>query len=130
MHLTGNFELASWNEETYEELGAGRHLSRASVTQSFEGDVKGSGAVQWLMAHRSDGTARFVGLQRVTCSIGDRNGTFLLETAGNFDGTMARWDASVVPASASDGLQGLSGRGTFAAPHGRTAQFELDLDLP
>jgi hypothetical protein len=96
MKARGSFELASWQEETYEDLGGGVKLTRASVTQRFEGDVAGAGAVEWLMAYRDDGTARFVGLQRVTGSIGDRQGSFVLETIGEFDGRVATWKGSVV----------------------------------
>ena len=33
---TGRFELASWNEDTYDELPTGGKLTRASVTQTSE----------------------------------------------------------------------------------------------
>jgi hypothetical protein len=123
---TGSFELASWDEETYEELEDGGKLTRASVTQQFSGDVEGDGAVQWLMAYRPDGTAHFVGFQRVRGAIGDRKGTFVLETIGDFDGKLATWRATVVPGSASGDLEGLTGTGEFGAPHGPKATFELE----
>jgi hypothetical protein len=122
----GSFGLASWDEKTYEDLGGGAKLTHAAVTQTFEGDIEGDGAVQWLMAYRADGTAHFVGLQRVTGSIGGRRGTFVLETAGDFDGKMAVWQASVVSGSASGELDGLVGRGSFGARRGPKATFELD----
>jgi hypothetical protein len=122
----GSFELASWDEETYEELEDGGKLTRASVTQTFTGGIDGDGAVQWLMSYRPDGTAHFVGLQRIRGTIGDAKGSFVLETIGDFDGKMAKWNATVVPGSASADLKGLTGKGSFGAPHGSTATFELD----
>jgi hypothetical protein len=122
----GSFTLASWAEDTYEDLGGGAKLTRASVTQTFEGDVEGDGAVEWLMAYRSDGTAHFVGLQRVRGAIGDRRGSFVLETIGEFDGEKATWEGSVVRGTATGELEGLSGRATFGAPHGPKASFELE----
>ena len=126
----GTFELASWKEETYEELGDGAKLTRASVTQKFEGDIEGDGAVEWLMAYRPDGTAHFVGLQRVRGSVGGRTGVFVLETSGDFDGQTATWTASVVAGSATEELAGLAGDGTFGAPHGPNALYELSYTLP
>jgi hypothetical protein len=126
MKARGSFELASWKEETYEDLGGGAKLTRASVTQTFEGDVAGAGAVEWLMAYRDDGTARFLGLQRVTGSIGDRRGSFVLETIGEFDGRVATWKGSVVRGTSTEDLRGLSGQAEFGAPHGSTASFDLD----
>ena len=62
---SGAFEVKSWNEETYEEIDGGAKLTRVSVTQSFSGDFVGEGTVEYLMIHRSDGNANFVGLQRL-----------------------------------------------------------------
>src|ERR1700688_4459641 len=126
----GTFELASWKEETYEELDDGAKLTRASVTQKFEGDIEGDGAVEWLMAYRSDGTAHFVGLQRVRGTVAGRAGVFVLETSGDFDGQTATWTASVVAGSATGELVGLVGEGTFGAPHGPNASYELRYTLP
>jgi hypothetical protein len=126
MKAHGSFELASWDENTYEDLNGGAKLTRASVTQTFKGDVEGDGAVQWLMAYRSDGTAHFVGLQRVDGCIHDRKGTFVFETIGDFDGQTATWAGLVIQGTATDELEGLSGRATFGAPHGSKASFEFE----
>ena len=125
----GSFEVASWNEETYDEMSGGTKLTRAAVTQTFEGDVTGDGAVQWLMAYRPDGTTRFVGLQRVVGAIDGRRGSFVLETAGESDGKMATWQAAVVSGSGTLDLEGLTGHGTFGAPHGPRATYELDYEF-
>ena len=126
---TGQFELASWDEATYEELGSGGKLTRASVTQQFSGDVTGAGAVEWLMCYQADGTARFLGWQRVDGAVGGTEGSFVLETVGTFDGGKAAGTWTVVPGSGSGGLTGLTGEGRFEAPHGPTATFTLDYDL-
>ena len=126
MAATGSFELLSWQEDVYDERDGGGKLTRAEVTQRFDGAVTGEGAAQWLMSYRRDGTARFVGLQRVNGSLEGRQGSFVLETAGDFDGQVASWRAAVIPHSATGELEGLSGTGTFTAPHGSRASFELD----
>ncbi len=123
------FEVVSWNEETYERTRGKAELTRARVTQRFTGDVSGQGSVQWLMAYARDGTAHLVGLQRVKGSIGDRTGTFVVETIGDLDGTVATWKATVVHGMATGDLVGLRGRGTFGAPHGPTASYELEYEL-
>jgi hypothetical protein len=123
--INGVFKVVSWNEDAY-----GERLSRAAVTQRFEGDIAGEGSAQWLMAYRPDGTARFVGLQLVDGMLGGRRGTFVLETVGEFDGGVARWDASVVPGSSTGELAELTGAGRFEAPHGSEASYELEVELP
>jgi hypothetical protein len=81
------------------------------------------------MSYRPDGTAHFVGLQRIRGAIGDREGTFILETIGDFDGTLATWRATVVPGAASGDLEGLTGTGDFGAPHGPKATFEFEYEF-
>ena len=127
--MNGSFQVASWNENAYDERD-GRRLTRASVTQQFDGDIAGEGSAEWLMAYQPDGTARFVGLQLVTGEVAGRRGTFVLETSGVFEGGVARWEANVVSGSSTGELTDLSGRGTFEAPHGSQASYELDLELP
>jgi Protein of unknown function (DUF3224) len=54
----------------------------------------------------------------------------VLETAGEFDGRVARWDATVVPGSSTGELTDIDGAGKFEAPHGSTASYELEVTLP
>lgn len=125
----GHFEVKRWNEAPYEELDDGAKLTRAEVDQAFSGDIEGDGAAQWLMSYRRDGTAHFVGLQRVTGALGDRAGSFVLETVGDFDGAEARWAATVIGGSGTGDLEHLNGSGSFRAPHGSTAEFQLEYQL-
>src|SRR5947207_15618409 len=127
--MNGSFKVASWNEDAYDERD-GRRLTRASVTQRFEGDIAGEGAAEWLMAYQPDGKARFVGLQLVDGMVNGRRGTFVLQTAGEFDGGVARWEASVVPGSSTGELTDLAGAGRFEAPHGSEASYELEVEFP
>lgn len=126
---TGSFEVRSWKEDAYEELEGGGRLTRAFVEQTFSGDIAADGAVQWLMSYRSDGTAHVVGMQRVRGTLGGQSGSFLLETSGEFDGTEATGAWRVIDRSGTGGLAGLRGAGSFHAPHGSTAEFELDYEL-
>ena len=126
--LNGSFDVVSWDESPYDECD-GRRLTKASVRQRFAGDVKGEGSIEWLMAYDEDGTARFVGMQIVDCEIAGRRGTFVLETCGDFDREVARWEAMVVPGSGTGDLRELCGHGSFEAPLGSTASFSLEFEL-
>lgn len=127
--MNGGFKVASWNEDAYDKR-EGRRLTRASVTQRFEGDIAGEGTAEWLMAYQPDGKARFVGLQLVDGVMSGLRGTFVLETAGEFDGAVARWEATVVPGSPTGDLTDLTGAGRFEAPLGSEASYELEVELP
>ena len=128
-HASGKFKYHSWEENTYADIDDGRKLTRASVKQVFSGDIEGDGTVEWLMYYRPDQTADFIGLQHVAGRIGERSGSFVLQTTGTFDGREAKGEWSVVPGSGTGDLQGLRGTGGFRAPHGPEAAITLDYDL-
>lgn len=124
---TGVFELTSWDENTYKELPNGRKLTRATVTQSCEGDLAGSTEVQWLMSYNEDGTARFVGLQLFEGWVAGRSGSFMAETIGDFDGGAAKGTLSILPGSGTDDLAGLQGDGRYEA-HTGSPKMSVQLD--
>jgi hypothetical protein len=126
---TGKFKIESWDEETYAEVEDGGKLTRASVTQAFSGDVEGEGAVEWLMCYRPDDTADFVGLQRIVGRLGERSGSFVLQTTGTFDGAEAKGDWSVVRGSGTAELAGLRGQGEFSAPVGGEPSIRLEYEV-
>ena len=130
MGESGEFQVLSWDENEYESGDSGARLTEAVVTQRYDGDVEGDGQARWLMCYRPDGTAAFVGLQRVDGTVGGRTGTVVFETTGSFDGKVARWSAEVVDGAATGELEGIAGAGTFEAPMGSRATFTLDLRMP
>ena len=128
-HATGTFNYTSWDENPYAETGEGGKLTRASVKQTFAGDLEGEGSVEWLMAYRADETAHFVGLQHVVGRLDGRSGEFVLETSGTFDGKTAEAEWTVIPGTGTGELEGLRGSGGFSAQHGPEAAITLDYDF-
>jgi Protein of unknown function (DUF3224) len=124
--LNGELTLSSWNEETYAERDGARKLTRSTVTQDLTGGIVGKAKVEWLMSYAEDGTARFVGLQEFEGAIDGREGSVVLESVGDFDGTEATWTGKVVEGSGTAGWAGMRGEGRFRAPHGPKASFTLD----
>jgi hypothetical protein len=110
----------------YEQPADGPVLSRIHVEESFDGDIQGEGAVEFLQSANADGSASFVGIERVTGTVGGRQGTFLLQDAGTVDGDQVRGQWFVVPGSGTGELTGLRGEGGFHAKLGEGAQVRLD----
>lgn len=123
------FAIKSWDEKGYSEGQDLPRLTRASVTKSFSGDIEGEGQVEYLMMYRSDGSATFVGLERVSGRIGAQTGTFVLQRTGVFEDGQAKESYSVIPGSATGQLRGLRGEGTSAVGHGTEHPFMLDYEL-
>jgi Protein of unknown function (DUF3224) len=125
----GSFEVTAWGEEQLEELDGGGKVTRAWGGQTYRGDIQGEGAVQWLMWYRADGSAHFVGVWRITAGLRDRAGSFVLESSGDFDGGASNGTLTVIAGSGTGALSGLRGTGTFRAPGGPTASYELEYDF-
>jgi len=131
MKQTANarFAIKTWDEKAYSEGQDLPKLTRATVTKTFTGDIEGEGQVEYLMMYRSDGSATFVGLERVVGQIGGKTGTFVLQRTGVFEGGLAKESYSVIPGSATDLLRGLRGEGSSAVGHGLEHPFTLEYEL-
>ncbi len=123
------FAIKSWDEKPYGEGQDLPRLTRATVTKSFTGDIEGEGQVEYLMMYRSDGSATFVGLERIVGRIGGRTGTFVLQRIGVFESGQAKESYAVIPGSATGELRGLLGDGSSAVGHGTEHPFTLNYEL-
>jgi hypothetical protein len=126
---SARFAIKSWDEKPYSEGQDLPKLTRASVMKTFTGDIEGEGRVEYLMMYRSDGSATFVGLERVVGRIGTRTGAFVLQRVGVFENGQAQETYTVIPGSATGELQGLRGDGSSSVGHGMEHPFALDYEL-
>jgi hypothetical protein len=124
MQLQATFEIAAWDESPVEEWEGGK-LTRATIAKRYAGDIEGEAVLEYLLSYRPDGTAAFVGIERVTGTAAGRNGALVLQQAGTFAGGAAKATLTVVDGSGD--LTGASGTGELVAdPAGRVT---LDLAL-
>jgi hypothetical protein len=120
------FGIKSWDEKTYNEIEGAPKLTRTSVTKSYQGDIEGEGKLEYLTMYRIDGSASFMGLERVTGSVGGRSGSFVLQHTGTFERGVAKVIVSVVPGSGTGDLRGMSGDGGFNVGHQPPYAMTLD----
>jgi Protein of unknown function (DUF3224) len=99
------FTIKSWDEKPYSEGPGLPKLTRAAVTKTFTGDIAGEGHVEYLMMYRSDGSATFVGLERVVGDLGEKTGSFVLQRTGIFENGVAKESYVVIPGSGTGGLR-------------------------
>jgi len=131
MKKTANarFAIKEWEEKPYGEGPDLPKLTRASIRRTFTGDIEGEGHVEYVMMYRPDGSATFVGLERIDGRIGGKRGTFVLQRTGTFEGGVAKESYAVVPGSGTGELHGLRGDGTSAVGHGMEHPFLLNYEL-
>jgi len=124
-HAKATITVHKYEPAEYEKPAEGPTLTKIHVEEAFSGDIEGKGVVEFLQAAGADGSASFVGIERVTGSIGGKNGTFLLQDAGTVKDNIVSGDWFVVPGSATGELKGLRGTGGFKANLGEGAEVYL-----
>jgi hypothetical protein len=123
------FAIKTWDENSIGEGSDLPKLTRASVTRTFTGDLEGEGQVEYLMMYRGDGSATFVGLERIVGRIGGKTGTFVLQRTGVFEEGRAKESYSIIAGSATGDLVGLRGDGSSSVGHGVEHPFELSYEM-
>jgi hypothetical protein len=123
---TAVITVHKYEPSAYDEPAEGPVLTRIHVEESFSGDITGDGVVEFLQAVRADGSASFVGIERVTGELGGRRGAFLLQDVGTVQDSIVSGDWFVIPGSGTGQLAGLHGEGGFRANLGEGAQVYLD----
>jgi hypothetical protein len=127
--VNATFAIKSWDEKPWQEGDALPKVTRASVIKTYTGDITGDGRVEYVMCYRPDGTATFVGLERIVGTLAGRGGSFVLQRVGAFEGGQAKEEYSVVPGSGTGGLERLTGKGTSSVGHGMSHPFSLEYEL-
>ena len=126
---TGKFEIDSWDEKPYDER-EGARLTRTRVTKTFNGDIEGESTAELLMAYGArEGSAAYVGFERIVGSVNGRSGSFVLHhnASGARGERSATW--SVVPDSGTGELGGLKGEARISIEADGGHSFTLDYDF-
>jgi hypothetical protein len=124
----GEFEIKDWNEKPAGAPG-GPKVTRATVTQKFTGDIKGTGTTEYLMVYRPDKTAQYSGVQVIKGTLGGKKGSFALRLRGYYDGKRAVTAWEVVPGAGKGALKGLTGKGSYGAPMGDKGAYTLTYEI-
>jgi Protein of unknown function (DUF3224) len=105
-------------------------LGRMSIDKQFHGDLEATSKGQMLSAMSSvKGSAGYVALERVVGLLQGRSGSFVLQHSGTMTRGVPQLSVTVVPDSATDQLEGLSGRMTINIAEGKHSyEFEYTLD--
>ena len=123
------FVIDSWEATPFDEQ-EGATLTRTRVTKTFHGDIAGTSTAELLMAQTQEGSAAYVGFERISCSLHGRSGSFVL----HHNATMTRDESSaswtVLPDSGTGELSGLRGEAQITQSPDGGHTFTLTYDLP
>jgi uncharacterized protein DUF3224 len=126
VRINGVITVHKYEPAAYDQPGEGPALMRIHVEETFSGDIEGEGVAEFLQVARADGSASFVGVERVAGSVAGKEGTFVLQDSGTVEGKVVSGEWFVVPGSGTGELAGLRGTGGFRANLGENAQVHLD----
>lgn len=126
---TSTFTIDAWDARPYDERD-GTTLSRTRVTKTFHGDLQGTSTAELLMAVTAvEGSAAYVGFERIEGTLQGRAGSFVLHhsATGARGAQSASW--TIVPDSGAGELARISGEARIdVAPDG-THTLILDYHL-
>lgn len=128
IRATSTFDIDIWDATPYDE-GEGATLTRTRVTKTFHGEIEGQSTAELLMASTPEGSAAYVGFERIMGRVGDRSGSFVLHhnAVAAHGSQSASW--TVLPDSGTGELRGLSGTATITQEPGGGHTFTLDYDF-
>ena len=129
---SGAGAIESWDEKPYLQIDDTRKLTQASIRLKYSGDWEGESTSETLMCYAADDAVTFMGYEHFTGRIGDRSGSFVIQSTGTYDGAEARSEGEVVAGSGTGDFAGIRGRHTSVSTHAdypnKPFTFEYDID--
>lgn len=134
MRCNASYKIAGWDEKTFSEpdaSGAGHagKLTKASVRKTYSGDLEGEGVLEYLMSYMDDGSAEYVGYERVTGKLNGASGTLVFRHTGTYANDRMVQTTDVVEGSGTGGWVGISGRTELMAGHDKDYPFTLEYEM-
>jgi hypothetical protein len=128
---TGIFTMKTWDEKSYTEIEGQPKIAHAHTTNTYAGGISGEASANYVIFYPEERIGIFRGYEQIVGSIGDREGSFVLEHTGSWEGTTVTTHTTVVPDSGTGDMVGMTGSGGFVARHDiPETQVTLDFELP
>jgi hypothetical protein len=109
MQANGGFEVKMSPLDVYNQSPEAK-IGRLSIDKTFAGDLVATSQGEMVSGGSpADGSAGYVAMERVTGSLHGKQGSFLLQHSGTMTPEAQELTISVVPASGTGELEGLSG---------------------
>ncbi len=124
--ISATFEVTNWDEKPFDEHEGAAKLTTAAVTKTYSGGIEGTSVTEWLMGYADDGTATFVGIERIDGSVGDRRGTLVLRHVGTYAADAAKAELVVLAGCGSGDFSGVGGTGDLLADPSGKVELQLD----
>ncbi len=119
MRASGTFEV-KLIPQTQDDASGDSSLGSMSIDKQFYGDLEARSEGQMLTAMTTiEGSAGYVALERVSGTLHERSGTFVLQHSGTMRRGAQNLTVTVVPDSGTGELVSLSGEMTITISEGK-----------
>jgi hypothetical protein len=109
-HASGTFEVELTPQKPDNKEAESANLGRMSIDKQFHGDLEATSKGEMLSAMTDvKGSAGYVAIERVTGTLHDRSGSFVLQHSGTMTRGEPQLSVTVVPDSGTSELTGLAG---------------------
>ncbi|MET7399052.1 DUF3224 domain-containing protein [Dactylosporangium sp. NPDC005572] len=126
---TAPFSIDEWVEDVYDER-PGARLSRTRITKTFTGDFAGTSEAETIMCRSAvEGSAAYVGFERLAGRLHGREGTFVLHHTASGSGGQQGGSWTVVPDTGTGELTGLRGAAEIVVADDGAHTLVLDYEL-
>ena len=112
---TAGVTVTSWDETLYDAPDGQPALAKAEFGLTYTGDLIGESSTSLRLVYTGGDRAQpatlagyYLGLERVTCTLDGRTGSFVVAHQGRQEGGVARTTGRIVADSATGELAGLA----------------------
>lgn len=123
------FKNVNSNHSIYDQPDAGPSLSRIAHEREFQGDLEGQSTAEIQACMVSDERFGYVGTDRFSGRLGDRQGTFVFQHGGIRDKGELRPFGFVVSGSGTEKLAGIYGDVTITVTSDGEHRIEINYDF-
>ena len=129
-HASGTFEVKLTPQKPDNKEAESASIGRMSIDKQYHGDLEASSKGEMLSAMTDvKGSAGYVAIERVTGTLHDRSGSFVLQHSGTMTRGEPQLSVTVVPDSGTSELTGLAGTLTIRIAD-KQHFYEFDYTLP
>jgi hypothetical protein len=127
-HAKGTFDVKVTPQGDPDQA-EGSTLGRMALDKQFHGDLEGTGKGQMLTAGSESGSAVYVAIERVTCTLQGKKGSFVLVHRGAMTKESQELIITVMPDSGSGELKGIAGKLAIEITGGKHF-YDFEYTLP
>jgi hypothetical protein len=119
----------SKEEKVFSEHANGSTITKAEYLFDYSGSLQGKGELMELKNYASDGNVSIVGMERITGTLGEKKGSFVLQHEGSIKEGIISTHRQVLYGSGTEELAGIRGNVKFESEQAKSFfMFNYSLD--